>query len=217
MDKCWSKSWLPGSVRQRFSFIDDRHGFELGGSDLKMYDGSDFYWGDNGRARRGVIPGHEFVGSVVEIDPTIAREQSIAVGDVVVAEQLLACRDRCWFCKNGMEHKCDQLVIYGQGVDGSMAEYMIYQKGSWLHKVPKEISPIYAVLAEPVAVSVRAVDRADLQPTDLVRSFSRKRTTSHRSFLGGHLRVRNDWLGRTCCDRNLSSRCLRDSSRLPTI
>ncbi|CAF1231424.1 unnamed protein product [Rotaria sordida] len=138
------------------------------GSDLKMYEGSEFYWGVGGRARRGVIPGHEFIGSVVDIDPSIARDQSISIGDVVVAEQLVACRDQCWFCKNGMEHKCDKLVIYGQGVDGCMAEYMIYQKGSWLHKVPEGLSPIYAVLAEPIAVSVRAMDRAHLKPTDLI-------------------------------------------------
>ncbi|CAF0840152.1 unnamed protein product [Rotaria sp. Silwood1] len=138
------------------------------GSDLKMYEGSEFYWGIGGRARRGVIPGHEFVGLVVDIDPSIARDQSISVGDVIVAEQLVACRDQCWFCKNGMEHKCDSLVIYGQGIDGCMAEYMIYKKGSWLHKVPEGISPTYAVLAEPVAVSVRAMDRAHLKPTDMV-------------------------------------------------
>ncbi|CAF4008468.1 unnamed protein product [Rotaria sp. Silwood2] len=138
------------------------------GSDLKMYEGSEFYWGVGGRARRGVIPGHEFIGSVVDIDPSIARDQSISVGDVVVAEQLVACRDQCWFCKNGMEHKCDKLVIYGQGIDGCMAEYMIYKKGSWLHKVPEGLSPTYAVLAEPVAVSVHAMDRAHLKPTDLV-------------------------------------------------
>ncbi|CAF1188964.1 unnamed protein product [Adineta ricciae] len=138
------------------------------GSDLKMYEGSPFYWGVGGRARSGVIPGHEFVGEIVEVDPQIAHDQSLTIGDVIVAEQLLTCRDQCWYCKNSLEHKCEKLIIYGQGVDGSMAEYMIYQKGSFLHKVPQNISPIYAVLAEPLAVSVRAMDRASLKDTDLV-------------------------------------------------
>ncbi|UJR38664.1 hypothetical protein I4U23_031330 [Adineta vaga] len=138
------------------------------GSDLKMYEGTPFYWGVGGRARSGVIPGHEFVGQIVEIDPQIALTESLSIGDVVVAEQLLVCRNQCWYCKNGMEHKCEKLTIYGQGVDGSMAEYMIYQKGSFLHKVPKNMSPIYAVLAEPLAVSIRAMDRASLKETDLV-------------------------------------------------
>ena len=102
------------------------------------------------------------------IDPQVAKDQSLAVGDVVVAEQLLACRTDCWFCQNGMEHKCDRLIIYGQGVDGCMAEYMIYQKGSWIHKVPKELSPITAVLAEPLAVCVRAMERAELNSKDFV-------------------------------------------------
>ena len=133
-----------------------------------MYDGGEFYWGKGGRARADVVPGHEFVGAVVDIDPQVAKDQSLSVGDVVVAEQLLACRTDCWFCQNGMEHKCDRLIIYGQGVDGCMAEYMIYQKGSWIHKVPKELSPITAVLAEPLAVCVRAMERAELNPTDFV-------------------------------------------------
>ncbi|CAF3722746.1 unnamed protein product [Rotaria sp. Silwood1] len=137
-------------------------------SDLNMYEGSEYYWSINGCARRGVIPGHEFVGSVVDIDPFIARDQSISVGDVVVAEQFVACRNQCWFCKNGMEHKCDKLIIYGQDVDGSMAEYMIYQKGSRIYKVPENVSPTYAVLAESVAFAVRAMDRAKLKTTDLV-------------------------------------------------
>jgi threonine dehydrogenase-like Zn-dependent dehydrogenase len=47
-----------------------------------MYEGTEFYWGIGGRARRGVIPGHEFIGSVVDIDPAIARDQSISVGFV---------------------------------------------------------------------------------------------------------------------------------------
>ncbi|CAF1030544.1 unnamed protein product [Rotaria sp. Silwood1] len=137
-------------------------------SDLNMYEGSEYYWSINGCTRRGVIPGHEFVGLVVDIDPSTARDQSISVGDVVVAEQFVACRNQCWFCKNGMEHKCDKLIIYGQDVDGSMAEYMIYQKGSRIYKVPENVSPTYAVLAESVAFSVRAMDRAHLKTTDLV-------------------------------------------------
>ncbi|CAF4767001.1 unnamed protein product [Rotaria sp. Silwood1] len=137
-------------------------------SDLNMYEGSEYYWSINGCTRRGVIPGHEFVGLVVDIDPSTARDQSISVGDVVVAEQFVACRNQCWFCKNGMEHKCDKLIIYGQDVDGSMAEYMIYQKGSRIYKVPENVSPTYAVLAESVAFAVRAMDRAKLKTTDLV-------------------------------------------------
>ena len=62
-----------------------------------------------------------------------------------------------------MEHKCDKLIIYGQGIDDSMAEYMIYRKGSWLHKVLAELSPTYAVLAEPIAVCERAIESSSLK------------------------------------------------------
>jgi len=131
-----------------------------------MFHGSSLYWGPNGRARPGVIPGHEFVGEIISIDSLLAEKESLKIGDHIVAEQLISCQVHCWFCKNGKNNKCDTLQIYGQKVNGSFADYMIFTKQSFLHKVPNGISPYIAVLAEPMAVSIHGLDRAQLDSND---------------------------------------------------
>ena len=56
-------------------------------SDLKCYHGAAKFWGDENRpawAETEVIPGHEFVGRVVELDDEAAERWGIEVGDRVV-------------------------------------------------------------------------------------------------------------------------------------
>ena len=51
-------------------------------SDIKMYNGADIYWAKGGRAKAGVIPGHEFVCRVVAIGLGAAeRYADISVRD----------------------------------------------------------------------------------------------------------------------------------------
>lgn len=128
-------------------------------SDGKMYKGGDFYWAPGGRARPGVIVGHEFVGTIVQLGrgaENRCRDQGgLHIGDQVVAEQLICCQ-KCWFCANGHHNKCDFLKLFGQAVDGAMCDYMIFPETSWIIKTPS-LDPYRAVLAEPLAVSVHAV------------------------------------------------------------
>jgi len=157
------------------------------GSDYKMYCGSDFYWGSNGRCKRGgVVVGHEFVGEIVAIAPDlVATHQSTSStehtdnnafnyssfkpGQLVCVEQAVQCcspgdpspffaATPCWHCQNGGKNKCDKLTILGQGADGGASTWTILQHPH-LHPVPLGISAEQAVLAEPLAVSVHAVDR----------------------------------------------------------
>lgn len=131
-------------------------------SDVKMFKGSEdldscFYWGTNGRVRnRPVIPGHEFVGTVVE-----SRLHGYTPGDRITAETQVSCGN-CWFCTNGHKHKCDSLRIFGQGIDGAMATHLVLPQGSAIHRVPARVPAAHAVLAEPLSVSLRAVTRAKI-------------------------------------------------------
>src|SRR5690606_36564219 len=55
-------------------------------SDLKCYHGAAKFWGDENRpawAETEVIPGHEFVGTVVSLDDEAPERWEIAVGDRV--------------------------------------------------------------------------------------------------------------------------------------
>ena len=59
-------------------------------SDLKCYHGAAKFWGDANRpawAETEVIPGHEFVGTIVQIDDQAGTRWNVAVGDRVIAEQ----------------------------------------------------------------------------------------------------------------------------------
>ena len=63
-------------------------------SDLKCYHGAAKFWGDESRAawaETEVIPGHEFAGTVVQLDDEAASRWGIAVGDSVVSEQIVPC------------------------------------------------------------------------------------------------------------------------------
>jgi erythritol/L-threitol dehydrogenase len=61
-------------------------------SDLKCYHGAAKFWGDKNRpawAETKVIPGHEFTGTVVQLDSEAAERWGVAVGDRVVAKQIV--------------------------------------------------------------------------------------------------------------------------------
>jgi len=61
-------------------------------SDLKCYMGAAIFWGDatrKGYAIPPVIPGHEFVGEVVELGEGAAEKHRLKLGDLAVAEQII--------------------------------------------------------------------------------------------------------------------------------
>ncbi|KAJ1478364.1 chaperonin 10-like protein [Baffinella frigidus] len=148
-------------------------------SDAKMYSkATDFYWSpDNGRVLggkppdfRGVIPGHEFVGTVARAGPDArcARGEPLVPGDRVVVDPALACRERaCRACEAGDLHKCARLRLYGQGIDGGFAPYALGLDGGFapyalihaaarLHRVPPNLPAHVAALCEPLSIAVHA-------------------------------------------------------------
>ncbi|GMH74386.1 hypothetical protein TrRE_jg377 [Triparma retinervis] len=137
-----------------------------------MYKGSDFYWGPGGRARVGVVPGHEISAQIAAIGPRAAATDAstgvaLQVGQMVVPEQASAC-GTCWYCQRGSRHKCDSLHLLGQGRDGGMAQYMLVDPPHTpLHLCPPGLPAERAALAEPLACSLHGVDRAQLRDGDV--------------------------------------------------
>jgi threonine dehydrogenase-like Zn-dependent dehydrogenase len=141
-------------------------------SDLKCYRGAARFWGDGSSpawAETGVIPGHEFVGTVVQLDADASRRWWINVGDRVVAEQIVPCWE-CRYCLTGHYWMCAQNHIFGfkRGTPGAMAEYMLFSKDALVHKVSKELPPAHAAFAEPLSCALHAVERATLSFGDIV-------------------------------------------------
>ncbi len=141
-------------------------------SDLKCYLGAPLFWGDKHRAgycQPPVIPGHEFVGEVVQLGDGAGEKYGLAVGDQAVSEQIVPCWN-CRYCRNGQYWMCQVHDIYGfrQRTFGAMAEYMLFPVGALNYKVPKSIPPAHAAFIEPLGCSIHAVERGDRKFQDVV-------------------------------------------------
>ena len=141
-------------------------------SDLKCYHGAAKFWGDANRpawAETEVIPGHEFVGTVVQLDDAAAQHWGIAVGDRVVSEQIVPCW-KCRYCLDGKYWMCQPHDMFGfkRRTPGAMAEYMLYSKDALVHKVSADLPPAHAAFAEPLSCALHAVERADIAFEDVV-------------------------------------------------
>jgi threonine dehydrogenase-like Zn-dependent dehydrogenase len=142
-------------------------------SDIKCYTGGPLLWGEHGEGgycEAPVIPGHEFAGTVVALGEGAAERHGVALGDHVVAEQIIPC-GTCRFCKSGQYWMCEPHVIFGfkrgRG-EGAMAEYMLYPAKARVHTIPPQVPMREAAYIEPLACALHAVQRGEIHPGDCV-------------------------------------------------
>jgi erythritol/L-threitol dehydrogenase len=141
-------------------------------SDLKCYQGAAKFWGDENRSayvETPVIPGHEFTGEVVELDEAAARRWGVSVGDRVVAEQIVPCR-QCRYCLSGDYHMCLPHDIFGfkRRTQGAMASYMVFPADALVYRVAHDVPAAHAAFTEPLSCSLHAVERAGITVADVV-------------------------------------------------
>lgn len=145
--------------------------------DLKAFHGAPSFWGGAGTApyiKAPMIPGHEFIGYVVEIGENVDAyahhgDTGFQVGDRVISEQIVpSWTDR--FSTTGRYWMDEKHDVYGfqSNVNGGFAEYMKFPKEAINFKLPKEIPVEKAVLTEPFACSKHGVDRASITNEDVV-------------------------------------------------
>jgi len=137
--------------------------------DLKCKHGAAMFWGDDIQpswVKPPFIPGHEFLGHIVEMGKNV---KGYAIGDRITADQIVPCGE-CRFCKSGQYWMCQPHQMHGfqTAYNGGMAEYVRYTKNAVIHKVPKNMPLESALLIEPYGCSKHAVDRANIQCTDVV-------------------------------------------------
>lgn len=121
-----------------------------------------------------LILGHEFSGVVEDIGENASKRLNVSggelkVGDPVTVVPGLPCGE-CYYCKNFPEspNLCQRRLIYGGNRSsaapphfyGGFAEYLYVEPGSWVYKLPKDMPMEIGTLAEPAAVSTRALSRA---------------------------------------------------------
>ena len=122
--------------------------------------GSDVRLIANGFFPPGLIPGHEFCGTVSGLGPGV---EGWAVGDRVTAMPGVMCGS-CYYCLHGQPHHCPDIKVVGVDTElpGAFAEHVKVRLGM-LHRIPDEVNDEEAATVEPCAVSLRAVRRSGIQ------------------------------------------------------
>lgn len=138
--------------------------------DVKAFHGAKSFWGGDGNPpyiKAPMIPGHEFVGRVVEIGDKVKGNWKI--GDRICPEQIVPCGE-CMFCKTGRHWMCEKHDLFGfqNNVNGGMAEYVRLTKEALPYLVPADMPAEKAALIEPYACAFHCVDRAQPKTTDFV-------------------------------------------------
>lgn len=137
--------------------------------DIKTLHGGIRVWGTSPETcniEAPVTGGHEFVGRVAAFGKKI---KGVKIGDRMVSEQIVPCNE-CRYCKEGLYSMCQRHYIYGfrQETAGGMAEYMKFHKNGINHIIPEEMSVEEAVLIEPLACAMHAVERGNIGHADVV-------------------------------------------------
>ena len=108
------------------------------------------------------IPGHEFVGSIVQ-----APGQPQRVGQRVVGEINLSC-GKCPTCLAGRKSHCPQRTVMGiAGHHGAFAEYVCLPLVN-LIRVPDAVSNDAAVFVEPLAAALEIREQIPISAADHV-------------------------------------------------
>ncbi len=105
-----------------------------------------------------LIPGHEFVGTVVAVGRS---EDAHLEGHRVVVDNTASC-GRCVECRRGRPAYCRHLVAQGVNAPGGFAEHVVTDADRCF--VVDDLDPEVAVLAEPVACVVHGLDVLALRP-----------------------------------------------------
>ncbi|HEX5234637.1 MAG TPA: zinc-binding dehydrogenase [Silvibacterium sp.] len=127
------------------------------GTDVKVY-----RRGYHAKMLTPPIPfGHEMAGTVHEVGEGVTR---FKVGDRVVALNSAPC-DQCYFCKQGQQNLCDDLLFN----NGAYAELIriparIVEKNTLL--MPEDLPYEHAALTEPLACVIRGLEECNPKPGD---------------------------------------------------
>lgn len=106
-----------------------------------------------------LIPGHEFVGRVVEVGKEVA---DFRVGDRVAVDPNLYC-GRCYFCRNQQANHCLNWEGVGITRSGGFAQY-VAAPAKACYRVPDSLSDGEGAFIEPLACVVHALNRFRVWP-----------------------------------------------------
>ena len=124
------------------------------GTDLHIYNWDP--WAQN-RIKLPLIPGHEFCGHVAAVGREVT---TVKEGDFVSAEMHVNC-GKCYQCRTGEAHICQNVKVIGVDSDGAFAEYVkIPESNIW--KLDPSIPPEYASILDPLGNAFHTVLAGDI-------------------------------------------------------
>ena len=132
------------------------------GTDISIYDWTP--WAE-GHIKPPIVIGHEVVGEVIEINPSVGSGQAvyaedIKIGDLVSSETHIFCGS-CYQCRIGNRHICENMELFGIGRNGGFAEYAtIPIRTSW--KNDRSVSIEWMSTQEPLGNAVHVVTKANV-------------------------------------------------------
>jgi threonine dehydrogenase-like Zn-dependent dehydrogenase len=115
------------------------------------------------KARIGIIIGHEGVGVVEQVGPSVS---TLSPGDRVAIAPRLTCGE-CEYCRRGLDNQCTNYQTIGTTLDGTFAPYVLAPEHA-LYRVSENVSLEDAALFEPLSCVVGALARAPIHPGDSV-------------------------------------------------
>ncbi len=126
------------------------------GTDVHIVDGTS-------RSTPPVVLGHEYAGVVVEVGK---GTNNVEIGQHVAVDPNISC-GRCFYCRRGLVHLCENLLALGVDIDGGMSEYCIVPF-SQIYKLPQDMAPEMSVFIEPVSCAIHGIDLARIKTGDTV-------------------------------------------------
>ncbi|MGM0876702.1 MAG: zinc-dependent alcohol dehydrogenase [Bacillota bacterium] len=120
------------------------------GSDIGVYKGKIPH------ASYPVRPGHELLGTVIEV----GRSSKYEVGTKVVVQPNTFCRE-CDLCLKGKTNICRHKQSLGVNTDGGFSEEFVISS-KYVLPIPNEMQDERAVLIEPLAVIVHAFRKVEI-------------------------------------------------------
>lgn len=133
------------------------------GSDVEYYYGRSPVGTATGKGP--LVLGHEFMGRVSALGSAVP-EGALELGDRVAVNPIQSCY-RCDSCRAGKPQFCTNLSVLGVTTDGGFAE-KARTHVAHAYKLPDTISDDEGAFVEMLAAAVNAVDKAAIDPGDLV-------------------------------------------------
>ncbi len=120
--------------------------------------GSDLHAYQVGLYPQGMVPGHEFSGTVAAVGEGVDGDWG--VGDRVVSLGALVC-GQCPACRAGNQVECEQIALTGFFTPGAYAEQVLVSDSLTI-PIPESMSFATAALVEPLTVGLAAIRDAQV-------------------------------------------------------